>query len=206
MPLVDNSALAYDNVIYDWIAGDSREFVRAYTFVAPNAGDSVVAAFLTLKQNPNDIDQNALLQIKITQVASANGIVAIAGAVSNLQFIIFAAQYQAQVQAGTVYYYDIRLQTANGLSFTAETGTIFFKQGVTQAFASGTPAAQPDQGLPIFRGFASAAPIQGGPYVVGDYFLNNNPVSGAPTGWQCIAGGIPGVWRTSGIVGDTDGT
>lgn len=203
MSLVDNSPLQLNNIIYDWVAGNSRIFTRQYAFTAPDAGDSIVAAFLTIKENPLALDANALLQIKITQAASSNGIVTPPGM---MQFNIFAAQYNALVNAGTSYYYDITIITTDGHTLTIEDGVIYFQQGVTQADAAGTPSAQPDQGIPMFRGFASAAPTSGGPYNVGDYFLNSVPISGGPTGWQCVAAGTPGTWRTSGIVGNTDGT
>lgn len=199
MALVDDSTLQDNNVIYDWIAGNSRIFNRTYTFTDEEDGDSIVAAYLTIKQNPRDLDQNALLQVKITQVAGPNGVVTPPG---EMEFIIFASQYNVQVNAGTSYYYDITIITANGLTFTAETGTIFFQQGVTQTDAAGTPAAQPDQGIPIFRGFAAGPPITGGPYNVGDIYSNSLPVSGGPSGWVCIAAGIPGTWVSNGIVGD----
>jgi hypothetical protein len=189
--LVDDSPLQENNVINDWIAGNSRIFNRTYVFTDEEAADSIAAAFLTIKLNPNDLDANALLQVKITQILTVNGVVTPPG---TMEFAIFASQYNAQVNAGTTYYYDITIITAAGYTYTAETGTIFFQQGVTQADAAGTPSAQPDQGIPIFRGYAAQPPTTGGPYNLGDTFNNNNPVVGGPSGWICTAAGTPGTW------------
>jgi hypothetical protein len=50
----------------------------------------------------------------------------------------------------------------------------------------------------IFLG--SGAPINGGPYILGDRVKNTKPFIGSYDGWVCISGGSPGMWNGFGLI------
>ena len=217
MPLVDGPTVIpsgglYDQVIFDWALGDDREFIRTLAQALLPAGSVPVSAYLTIKSNPTDIDVDAIIQLQITTVQTVSGIITPPGTAWILLFHIFSSGYQAFVSAGQVYFYDMRVILSDGSTWTMENGQIVFIQGVTQTDSNAIPPAPPDNGLPNFIGYISGPPTTGGPYNLGDWGRNINPKSGQPSGWTCIASGLgapkgtmgAAVWRTDGIVGDTD--
>src|ERR1051325_2319457 len=48
-------------------------------------------------------------------------------------------------------------------------------------------------------GFGSAAPTSG-TWQQGDIVLNDTPTAGGFIGWTCTASGMPGTWKTWGVI------
>lgn len=194
--LIDNSPVSYGNLIVDWQLGDDRIFNRTVDSTALYPGDSISDAFLTLKTSPIDLDADALVQKHITTAAGP------AGQISGfaLAINVFSGDYQGLVSAGTVVWYDIRIITARGNTWTVETGSIEFQQNVTQASKAGVPAVFPADGQPRFRGFAAQRPdldpSNTALYNTGDFLYNLNPLNGNGYLWSCSIGGAPGTWVT----------
>lgn len=201
MALVDSASIlgGSNQSINDWYLGDDREFTGNVAGLLDPADPNLAKAFFTLKLNPNDPDANAILQVAITTGASAHGQIT---APAILAFHIFSVDYQSFVNAGTQYNWDFRVITTGGSTITIANGTVAFVQNVTQTNNAGTPAAKPLNGNPQFRGFAFGPPTAG-IFNTGDFYRNQIPQSGDPSGWVCVIGGAPGTWRTDGIVGDT---
>ena len=213
MPLQDTATIigGYNQVINDWALGDDRILTGQYTG-SSSFDPSIATAYFTLKLNPNDIDSNAILQTKITQTPGPNGYISqdpVTNFFNILTFHIFAGNYQVFVTPGTNYWWDVRIITASGTTYTVATGTVQFIQNVTQTNASGIPAPPftlPNAGIPRFRGFVSTRPdlIVGYNFVdvVGDFYRKLVPQPGNPVGYICVQSGAPGTWVGDGIVGD----
>jgi hypothetical protein len=198
----------YGQEISDWALGDDRIFTGNVSGL-PASDPSLVDAYFTLKSSPNSIDANAILQKHITQVLSAAGqITAIGGKFVALLLHVFSADYEGLVNSGQVYYWDFRVITTDGATWTIAQGQVQFVQNVTQTNVAGTPSSLPNEGQPRFRGFLSAHPnaIPGfnGIFNQGDWFRNANAASGEPSGWVAINACFDATgFRTDGIVGDT---
>jgi len=200
----------YARKIIDWIVGDDRVWEGGFPLpIFPATETSVSDMYLTIKIDPTQVDAMALLQAHVTTTYSPTGIIQInAGIVSAtlraFGSIIFNAIGNGVGSLGP-YQYDISAISApNGYIWKAETGMIVFQQNVTQTNVAGTPAVLPNQGIPVFRGFANGPPLaSAGPFNAGDYFRNATPTSGEPSGWVCVTPGTPGASRTDGIVGNT---
>ena len=193
MNITDSTVLGYNKVISDWVALDSRQFVRDVTSVL-DVGDSPVAAVLTIKASPADTDANAIIQLTVISILGPNGQI-----VGNVLTINVQPAGMGPVNVGSVYDYDIVIFTANNFRYTVETGQIIFLQNTGQEQIGSQPGFLPNNGIPVFRGFASAPPgSPGGPLNVianlGDYFMNSVPAVGQPAGWMCSVGGSPGTW------------
>lgn len=197
--LIDNNPLSYGNSITDWELGDDRIVERVVASSSLIGGDSLTDAFYTIKANQVLPDAQATVQVHITTAASNAGQITGSPALSML-FNIFSASYQSFVTAGAVYYYDIRVLTADGHTWTIETGTIQWQQNVTQANIGGVPAVFPNDGQPIFRGFTATKPdlipSNFGLYNTGDVFFNSNPINNNGLAFFCTIGGQPGTWVT----------
>ena len=64
-------------------------------------------------------------------------------------------------------------------------------------------------GLRIFYGTAPPGSSSDGTYYTGEYIVNigsssASPFAAAPTGWKCVAGGLPGNWAASGITSNPE--
>lgn len=208
MPLNDTSSIigGYNQEIVDWALGDDRVFsgqVSGLLAADPNLSD----AYFTLKSAPNLPDVNAILQKHITQTLSNAG--QITGSPANALLIhVFSADYEGLVGVGPVYYWDFRVITTLGTTWTVATGTVTFVQNATQTNVAGTPATLPNLGQPRFRGFLPTHPknISGfsGVFNRGDYFRNSLPAPGGPSGWVCISPCTDSSgFVTDGVVGNT---
>ena len=197
----------YDNLITDWLLGNDREWAGSLALRLLPSGDVGLSdVYLTIKLSPLDSDAQALMQIHVTETNSVYGAIVNSPALTNVSLRILGGQLVGSgALAGPVYSYDIRgFGKTSGAIWTFETGQIMFEQNVTAMVSSGLPAALPNMGNPVFRGFAYGPPVIG-IYNVGDYFRNAGPAPGEPSGWVCIAQGSPGTWVSDGIVGDTTG-
>ena len=204
-PTVIESGGNYGEFIGDWALGDDRIITRTIAAALLQAGDAITDAYFMLKQNLTDLDVNAILGLHITTALQSIGQITGSNPFQ-LQFVAFSNAYQSKVTDSTIYYYSIRIVTQKGNTWTCETGTVQFQDTAVLTDAAAVTPAPFDNGFPTFKGYTGGPPTVGGPYVVGDWFRNQNPQSGEPSGWTCIAAGSPGTWRTDGIVGDTDGS
>ena len=197
--LLDNSPLAYNNAITDWELGDDRIFTRSVAAASLPATDVLTNAYLTIKSSPTELDALSVLQKHITTALTTAG--QITGSPElNMLFNVFSADYEGLVTASTVYYYDIRVVTNLGHTYTVETGTISWQQNVTQTNVAGTPAVLPNNGQPRFQGFSATrpdlVPNNQGLFNAGDFMFNLNPLNGNGHLWQCTISGSPGTWIT----------
>lgn len=198
-----------DNFISDWFIGDTRQFNRTVPTADLVAGDAISDAYLTIKAAESDSDANAIGQLHITTALTNQGqITGPVGGNYTLLFNVFGTLIQ-NLNAGQIYYYDIRLVGSVSLAtWIVENGQIQFRQNTTQAQPGNAPTFLPNSGIPVYKGFlGDITKVPAGIYNVGDYFRNQNPVSGAPSGWTCVGAGdeTTSVWRTDGIIGDTNG-
>lgn len=213
MPFVDTTSIpnGYNQSIVDWALGDDRNFTGAIPGTSLVSGDNATSAYYTLKAAPNQPDANAIVQKKVTTVATPTG--GISG--TNLTINVFSADYEGLVFAGQFYYWDFRIITALGHTVTIATGVVQFTQNVTQTNVAGTPGpipVGPNNGQPRFRGFAIVNPMLvpnlAGTFVQGDYFRNAAAVAASPSGWVCVVAGSlpnpPGAaqFNTDGNIGD----
>jgi len=199
----------YDQIIIDWALGDDRVFSGN---IAPllQTGDTVTDCYFTLKASPPLPDAQSIIQKHITTTASQAG--QITGG-TNILVNVFSADYEGLVFVGPVYYWDFRVITVLGHTYTVATGQVSYRTNVTQTNIAGTPGPLPmgpNNGQPRFRGFCGKNPMFissiAGTFVKGDYFRNGDPQSGEPSGWVCTIGGaLPGgaTFRTDGIVGNS---
>ena len=207
MPLQDTTSIPgqYNQVIVDWALADDRILTGQVTGL-PATDPNCIAAYFTLKADPTDNDADALLQKRITQIAQASGQITQVPA-NNLLFHIYAGDFPYTVNAGTEYYWDVRIVTTGGITWTVATGMVQFIQNSTQTDAAGVPFVQSNLGsIPTFRGFINDNPNNIIGYnlvdVLGDFYFNSAPQPGAPSGWACIASGGPGTWVSMGITGN----
>lgn len=210
MPTVDTSTVlgGLAQIIGDWVLGDDRQISGdAQSSVnPPPSGDLGLSdAYFTLKKNYSDSDANAVIQKHITTAPTASGQITagLGGALSNLLFKISSGDYQALVNAGPVYYWDIRIiTTSGGVTQTVARGTVVFLANVALVDKAGTPAAFPNSGNPQFRGFISANPQTVSNlntlFNQGDFYFNSVPTTTSAVGWRCTIGGSPGTWTPFG--------
>ena len=201
MPTVDTTTIqgGYSQVIIDWIQGDDRDFTgnAAQSVNPPPANDpDIVSCYFTLKLNPLVSDADSILQVGVTTTLSQSGQIT---AGTDIALYVSGENYQSLVQSGSVYYWDFRTITTNGRTLTIANGIVQFVQNVTNTDAAGTPAAFPNNGLPRFRGFTNSNPqtnLSNTAYIfnIGDFYMNSQPTSNGPAGWQCIGQGNVGVW------------
>lgn len=215
MPFVDTTSIigGLGQSIVDWGLGDDRRFSGDITSLMV-VGDSGSKAYFTLKSAPNLPDAQAIIQKVVTTVAGSSGSIITLAGDTVLNVNVFSADYEGLVFIGPVYYWDFRVITAAGYTFTVATGQVQFVQNVTQTNVVGTPGPipmGPNNGQPRFRGFSTLDPMLlpnvQGTFVKGDYFRNSNPAPGGPSGWVCIVtGSLPGggaQFVTDGIVGNS---
>lgn len=211
MPFIDTTSMlgGYGQQIVDWALGDDRSF-SSNGLPCPGlvASDNILTdAYFTLKSAPNLPDANAIVQKHITTILTLAG--QITGAPANILAInVRSADFEGLVFVGPVYYWDFRVITSGGHTYTIATGTVAYLQNTTQTNVAGTPATLPNLGLPRFRGFLPTHPKNipnfVGIFNPGDYYRNSRPVSGGPSGWVCFVAGYDGsVFHTDGIIGNT---
>jgi hypothetical protein len=119
--------------ITDWPVGNSRQFDRDVTNVAP--GRSLAKAWLTVKRNPEDTDAAAALQGTITPVTSGDGTITDTGAgdtVAHVTFTISAAKALV-LRASQTYWWDISVLDDSGHKETLEWGQLIPAPAVTGA-------------------------------------------------------------------------
>jgi hypothetical protein len=194
----------YGQSIDDWQDGDDRVFTGVVSSI-PNGltptDPNLSAAYFTLKLNPDVPDASAILQKRITTFLGTAGQITPDGYGNNTALLIhvYSEDYEGLVSPGTSYWWDFRVITAGGTTWTIATGQVVFQQQVTQTNEAGTPAALPNFGQPRFRGFTAINPQfhtgSVGLFNVGDIYFNSNPSSGQPVGWQCTQPGSPGAWQ-----------
>ncbi len=190
--------------IADWNCGDDRIFTGVVSSIANGltpADPNLTDAYFTLKQNPDATDASAILQKHITTFLSPAGQITPDGFGNNTALLIhvYSADYEGLVSPGTSYWWDFRVITGQGVTWTIATGQLVFQQQVTQTNKAGTPAAAPHFGQPRWRGFTAINPAlqtgSTGLFNRGDIYFNSNPSSGQPVGWQCTEPGSPGAWQ-----------
>lgn len=191
----------YAQTITDWYNGDDRIFTGSVAGL-PQTDPNLTDCYFTLKLNPSDTDANSIIQKHITTFLDQAGqITADPNSFDNIVLLVhvYSAEYEGLVQPGTVYYWDFRVITAGGSTWTIATGTVQFQEQVTQTNLAGTPAAMPNNGQPVFRGFTALNPDYRigsvGQFNPGDIYFNSNPGAGQPVGWQCTQQGSPGAWQ-----------
>lgn len=208
MPFIDPNSIigGSGQQIVDWQLGDDRVFTGA-TPGLEATDNALTAAYFTLKAAPNLPDADAIIQKHITPVLLPPG--QITGAPLNvLRINVYSGDYEGLVSSGPIYYWDFRVITTNGRTYTIASGSVAFLQNVTQTNQAGIPAVLPNSGVPRFRGFLPTHPKNivnfKGNFNQGDYYRNSQTVPGGPSGWVAIVAGFDGsVFRTDGIVGNT---
>jgi hypothetical protein len=204
MNVLDTTSIlgGYGQSIVDWMVGDDRSFSGDVNGLL-QSGDAVTDAYFTLKSSAISPDVYAIIQKHITQTLSSAGQITQSTTGSPpleqtvLLFNVYSADYEGLAFAGTSYYWDFRVITVKGRSYTVAQGNVNFQQGVTQTNIAGTPGPLPmgpNNGQPRFRGFAIRNPMYipniEGTFVLGDWFRNSAPtVSNSPSGWVCVSGG-----------------
>lgn len=194
------------NRIADWVAGDTRQFLRTLNVALLEAGDQVTDAYFTLKTSPFLSDASAVLQIHVVQIPSVYGQVGVPiGGIQSITVNI-SGNLTANVNPGQVYYYEIKFLTFGGAVWSAEDGQVQFIARIGDVIGGG-PVLPLTQGIPSFRGYAVGPPPLSSLqiYYTGDWIRNLQPTSGSPSGWVCINGGTPGTWLDFAIVGDSPG-
>jgi len=186
--------------ITDWQCGDDRIFTGAVTGLTPT-DPNLSDCYFTLKLNPNDTDADSILQKHITVFLNPAGQITANANYNNVVLLlqVHSADYQGLVTPGTVYWWDFRVITVGGATWTVASGQVTFQQQVTQTNQAGTIAALPMNGQPQFRGFTALNPQYRvgsvGTFNPGDIYFNSNPSAGQPVGWQCTQQGSPGAWQ-----------
>lgn len=121
--------------ITDIIAGDDYGVDRIIHNVP--AGETVVKAWLTIKERVTDDDADALVQLEITDTGTVDGLITDTGTdqlterTAALTFEL-SADETLQLVPRTPYPYDIQVLLSNGKVATSDIGNIITKQGVTQ--------------------------------------------------------------------------
>lgn len=119
--------------ITGFVAGDAMTIKRPAITGVPQ-GRTLTKAWLTIKRNKRDADNQAALQLSITSSPAAAGQITDTGA-SGTAALLFALTNAQTLALGWVepYVFDIQLKFDNGDIATLELGTIQFTQGVTDA-------------------------------------------------------------------------
>ncbi len=202
----------YNRSITDWVLGDDREWQGTFLLSLLIGGDTGLSdAYLTIKQDPTQVDADALVQLHVTTTPTTSGSIINnipTGKVTVTFRVLGDALVAASALAPGPYYYDLRgIATPSLATWTFENGTINLVQNVTQTEAAGTPAVLPNSGNPQFRGFSAGIPPVTGIFNKGDWVRNSLPTPGTPSGWVCVVGGTSPVvtWVSDGIVGDDTG-
>lgn len=197
MNILDTTSIlgGYGQSIPDWALGDDRSFQDNVAALLIT-GDSLTSAIFTLKAQPNAPDAFSIIQKIATAQPTAAG--QVQG--TNINLNVYSADYAGLVSAGPVYDWDFRVITSQGHTYTVATGIVAFVQNSTQTNIAGTPGPLPqgpNNGQPRFRGFARENPMFipniTGTFVQGDWYRNQFPQPGEPSGWTCVVGGsLPG--------------
>lgn len=112
------------------VRGDDIPIIRRYVDLPAN--DNIVKARLTVKSTITSPDPG-IFQITVTITPQSAGII-----YDNvppeiyLTFVISKSQ-SLLLTANTIYYYDIQVDTAAGLTYTCEKGNIKLEEQITQA-------------------------------------------------------------------------
>lgn len=111
------------------VRGDDIPIIRRYVDLPAN--DNVVKARLTVKSNITTPDPG-IFQITIVTVSQPFGIITDGTPPEiYLTFLITKSQ-SLMLTAGTLYYYDIQVETSSGLTYTCEKGNIKLEEQITQ--------------------------------------------------------------------------
>jgi hypothetical protein len=114
------------------LRGDSLRIERTVTSIPE--GDSIVAAWFTVKKKPKSLDDDAALQLAISDTETAAGHIVADGSEGDgsLVFTIHGSPDFDKIVAGVDYYYDTQIRTDLGVIATRETGRIKWEQDITQ--------------------------------------------------------------------------
>jgi hypothetical protein len=127
-----NSALL-DKEIIDLVVGDDRDFEADVSGIPEDA--ELQTAWLTIKLNEEDDDSAAVVQKSITAEAEDGvGQITETGSSASTGHLVFQLTHEdtAELEAGVGYYYDIRVRTDTGKTFTVEHGRLIPRSAITR--------------------------------------------------------------------------
>lgn len=173
-----------------FVRGNDAQFQRTITGLLP--GDSPINGWLTIKTSPAQSDVSGV-QVAITQVASNQGVI-----VGSLATFNLMAVPSLNLNAGPLYYYDIKIQvTPSGNIYTVEQGFISFLPEITDQpvtavypFQSAFPPPDP----PYLFG---PNPPPNGEFASGTRYVVVPAVEGMPSEWVFASSGF---WRVTSVV------
>jgi len=170
-----------------FVRGNDAQFQRTITGLL--SGDSPAAAWLTIKSSPALPDGSGV-QSAITLVASNKGVILAALCTFNL-----LAVDTLNLNAGPLYYYDIKLQVSPSNNiYTVEQGYIQFLPEVTDAPTVPIPVIQPPA-VPKF--LYGPNPPPNGTFPIGTHYFVIPPDEGQPAEWVFASSGF---WRVISVV------
>lgn len=106
--------------------GNDFDVIRPITLIP--TGDSMAKAWLTVKAHESDTDAAALVQLDITSASTAKGQITDTGATDLAGSVTFKLTPTHTRLIGTIpRYYDIKVKSANGKIYTADSGDITAK-------------------------------------------------------------------------------
>ena len=116
--------------IEDITVGDTIDFERIVIDV-PN-GQTIVTAWLTIKEHYDQTDDDAVIQKRVTTTTSASGYITNATNTATLVFQLSVSDTSA-LYANAEYVYDIQVKTNSDTISTLESGIITFNPQVTRS-------------------------------------------------------------------------
>jgi len=124
--------MALGTLIEDLVIGDDYDVRRTVTDIPEGA--TLTDGWLTVKLEKTDADEEAVFQLHITAIESADGIIDDAGGSSSgsgsLHFQMNATN-TALLSSRVSYYYDIAVLTNTVKRHTVEGGQIYPKDQIT---------------------------------------------------------------------------
>lgn len=117
---------ALDDQLCEFVIGNDFDILRDIDMTNLFAGAMLSKAWLTIKKTRRDPDAAAIIQLDITPTyAAGKGQITDTGAGDLKAQLVFEvdAIVSANLVAGHVYFYDIKVLTSTGQLYTPESGT-----------------------------------------------------------------------------------
>jgi hypothetical protein len=117
---------ALDDQLCEFVVGNDFDIVRTIDMSGLFAGATLTKAWFFVKKTRRDPDAAAIIQLDITSIyAAGKGQITDTGAGDLKAQVVFEvdANVSANLVAGRVYFYDIKVLTSTGQLSTPESGT-----------------------------------------------------------------------------------
>lgn len=124
-----------NSLLDDLVVGEDRELPRTVD-ITP-IGDTLARAWFTVKEDPLDLDADAIFQKEITGTLSADGQIDNTGSGSPLDtahlYFLLPSADTLLLEPERYYYFDIKGKSTSGAKKVLEGGRLIANKQITQA-------------------------------------------------------------------------